>query len=121
MAHAAARAVCYKVGPRAFSSLHSWQTNQSDHRPCKSQMADFPGTSASDTGSLCMSMAEIDFFIGHRPGTTNVVSDSLSRQPMLDLPIVEDSYSPEEGVTSFLVLALSADVPHHTPSLVSGP
>ena len=38
---------------------------------------------------------------------------------MLDLPIVEDSCSPEEGVTSFLVIALSADVPHHTPSLVS--
>ena len=68
-----------------------------------------------------MSMAEFDFFIEHHSGVTNVVLDPLSRQPtcMLDLPIVEDSCSPEEVVTSFLVLALSADVPHHTPSLVS--
>lgn len=66
----------------------------------------------------CMSMAEFDFFIEHRPGITNVVPDALSRQPMLDLPIVEDSGSPEEGATSFLVLALSTDVPHHTPPLV---
>lgn len=63
-------------------------------------------------------MAEFDFFIEHRPGITNVVPDALSRQPMLDLPIVEDSGSPEEGATSFLVLALSTDVPHHTPPLV---
>ena len=67
----------------------------------------------------CMSMAEFDFFIEHPPGTTNVVPDALSRQPMLALPIAEDSYLPEEGVTSFLILALSADVLHHTPSLVS--
>ena len=60
----------------------------------------------------CMSMAEFDFFIEHRPGRTNVVPDALSRQPMLDLPIVE-------GVASFLVLAMSADVRHHTPTLVS--
>jgi len=65
-----------------------------------------------------MSMAEFDFFIKHHCGITNVVPDALSGQPMSDLPIVEDSCSPEEGVTSFLILALSADVPHHTPSLV---
>lgn len=58
-----------------------------------------------------MSMAEFDFFIEHHHGITNVVPDALSRQPMSDLPIVEDSSSPEEGVTSFLILALSADVP----------
>ena len=64
-------------------------------------------------------MAEFDFFIEHHPGVTNIVPDALCRQPMLDLPIVEDSCSPEEGVTSFLALVLSADVPHHTLSLVS--
>ena len=64
-------------------------------------------------------MAEFDFFIEHRPGVTNIVPGALSCQSILDLPIVEDSCSPEEGATSFLVLALSADVPHHTPSLVS--
>ena len=37
MAHVAPRAVCCKVGPRTFSFLHSWQTNQINHRPCKSQ------------------------------------------------------------------------------------
>ena len=66
----------------------------------------------------CMSMAEFDFFIEHYPGLTN--TDALSRQRMPDLPIVEeDSCVPEEGVTSFLVLTLSADVPRDTPSLVS--
>ncbi|KAL9951307.1 hypothetical protein ACROYT_G043949 [Oculina patagonica] len=66
-----------------------------------------------------MSLAEFDFFIEHRPGITNTVPDALSRQPMPDLPVVEDLYAPEEGVTSFLLLTLSADVSRHTPSLVS--
>lgn len=49
----------------------------------------------------CMFMAEFDFFIEHRPGITNTVPDALSRQPMLELPSAEDSYAPEDGVTSF--------------------
>ena len=121
MAHAAARAVCCKVGPRAFLSLHSWQRNQSDHRSCKYQMAYLPKLAPHQAklAHWCISMAEFDFSIKHHPGTINAVPDALSHQPMLDLPIDEDSCSPEEGVTSSLLLALSADVLHHTPSLVS--
>lgn len=67
----------------------------------------------------CMSMAEFDFFIEHRPGMANTVPDALSRQPVSDLPNAEDSYAPENGILSPLLAAMSADVPHHTPSLVS--
>ena len=67
----------------------------------------------------CMSMAEFDFFIEHHPGVTNIVPDALSCQPMLDLPVAEESYAPENGVISFLLIAMSVDVPHHTPTLVS--
>ena len=66
-----------------------------------------------------MSMAEVDFFVEHRPGVTNIVPDALSRQPMSDLPVAEESYAPENGVISFLLIAMSVDVPHHTPTLVS--
>lgn len=66
-----------------------------------------------------MSMAKFDFVIEHRPGVTNAVPDTLSRQSMTNLPSAEGAYVPEEGVTSFLLLAVSADIPYHTPSLVS--
>jgi len=67
----------------------------------------------------CMSVAEFDFFIEHRPGVTNTVPDALNRQPMSDLPVAEESYTPENGVISLLLVAMSVDVPHHTPTLVS--
>ena len=63
-------------------------------------------------------MAEFDFFIQHNPGITNTVPDTLSRQPMAALPLVEEPYAPEDSVTSFILLAVSIDIPHHTPSLV---
>ena len=67
----------------------------------------------------CMSMAEFDFYIEHRPGITNTVPDTLSRQPIADLPLAEEPYAPEDSVTSFILLVMSMDIPHHTPSLVS--
>ena len=67
----------------------------------------------------CMSMAEFNFFIEHRPGITNTVPDALSHQPVSDLPPAEDLYAPETGVISFVLLATSVNVPHHTPTLVS--
>ena len=66
-----------------------------------------------------MSMAEFDFFIQHRPGINNTVPDTLSRQPMADLPLVDKPYAPEGSVTAFILLAMSMAIPHHTPSLVS--
>ena len=45
--------------------------------------------------------------------------DTVSRQPVTDLPLVEEPYAPEDSVTSFISLAVSIDIPHHTPSLVS--
>jgi len=67
----------------------------------------------------CMSMGEFDFFIERRPGITNTVPDTLSGQPLPDLPLVEDPYAPEDGVTSLVLLAMSMDIPRHTSSLVS--
>ena len=52
-------------------------------------------------------MAEFDFYIEHRPGITNSVPDTLSRQPMSDLPSFEEPYAPEDGVNSFVLLAVS--------------
>ena len=34
----------------------------------------------------CMTMTELDFYIEHRPGITDTVPDTLSRQPMSDVP-----------------------------------
>ena len=67
----------------------------------------------------CMTMAEFDFYIEHRPGITNTVPDTLSRQPISDLPSFEEPYSPEDGVNSFVLLAVSMDIPNHSPTLVS--
>ena len=36
---------------------------------------------------------------------------------MSDLPLAQDSYAPENGVMSFLLIAMSVDVPHHTPNV----
>ena len=67
----------------------------------------------------CMTMAEFDFYIEHRPGITNTVPDTLSRQPISDLPSFEEPYSPEDGVNSFVLLAVSMEIPNHSPTLVS--
>jgi len=49
-------------------------------------------------------MAEFDFYIEHRPGITNSVPDTLSRQPISDLPSFEEPYAPEDGVNCFILL-----------------
>ena len=69
----------------------------------------------------CMSMAEFDFFIEHRKGETNVVPDVPSRHPVKE-NIPEDNVviPPENSVITFLIIATSVDVPHHTPELVQG-
>ena len=36
----------------------------------------------SKAAQWCMSMAEFDFYIEHRPGKRNIVPDVLSRQPV---------------------------------------
>ena len=67
----------------------------------------------------CMTMAEFDFYIEHRPGITNTVPDTLSRQSMSDLTSFEESYPPKDGVNSFVLLAVSMDISNHSPTLVS--
>ena len=68
----------------------------------------------------CMSMAEYDFQIEHRPGKELVVPDTLSRAP---LPCPSDEIEalivPPEEVTTFLITAMGFDIPTHTPALVS--
>ena len=68
----------------------------------------------------CMSMAEYDFHIEHRPGKELVVPDTLSRAP---LPCPSDEIEavivPPEEVTTFLITAMGFDIPTHTPALVS--
>ena len=67
----------------------------------------------------CMSMAEFDFFIEHRKGERNVVPDVLSRHPVNE-NIPEDNVviPPEKSVITFMIIATSVDVPHHTPELI---
>ena len=67
----------------------------------------------------CMSMAEFDFFIKHRKGERNVVPDVLSRHPVNE-NIPEDNVviPPENSVITFMIIATSVDVPHHTPELI---
>ena len=64
-------------------------------------------------------MAEFDFYIEHRPGITNSVPDTLSRQPMSDVPSFEEPYASEDGVNSFILLAVSIGIPSRSPKLVS--
>ena len=69
----------------------------------------------------CMSMAEFDFFIEHRKGETNVVPDVLSRHPVKEnIPENNVVIPPENSVITFLIIATSVDIPHHTPELVHG-
>ena len=67
----------------------------------------------------CMTMAEFDFYIAHRPGITNNVPNTLSRQPMSDLPSFEEPYASEDGVNSFILLAVSIGIPSRSPKRVS--
>ena len=115
MAHLAARAICCEVGPGIFSSLHSWSAYLSCHWSRELETPFLFGTSASKTSTL----VHVDGRIRLLHWTSPTVQDTLSRQPVSDLPNSEDSYGPENGVLSFLVVVMSADVPHHTPTLVS--
>ena len=68
-----------------------------------------------------MSMAEFDFFIEHRKGERNIVPDVLSRHPTTEtIPDDNVVIPPENGVTTFIIIATSVDVPNHTPELVHG-
>ena len=68
----------------------------------------------------CISVAEFDFTIEHRPGSSLIVPDTLSRAPLPSPSTVGDSLviAPPQ-VSSFLITALGYDVPDHTPSLIS--
>ena len=58
----------------------------------------------------CMSMAEFDFYIQHRPGVQNVVPDVLSRYPVAASPDCHLITLPDSRIETFLLTALSADV-----------
>ena len=68
----------------------------------------------------CISMAEFDFTIEHRPGSSLVVPDTLSRPPLPSPSTAGDCLIiPPPEVCSFLVTTLGYDIPSHTPSLIS--
>ena len=68
----------------------------------------------------CISMAEFNFTIEHRPGSSLVVPDTLSRAPLYSPSTAGDCLIiPPPEVCSFLVTALGYDIPSHTPSLIS--
>ena len=68
----------------------------------------------------CLSMAEFDFLIGHRPGVDHVVPDTLSRAPLPEPSPVGDTlvFSPTP-ISLFLATMVGYDIPSHHPSLVS--
>ena len=69
----------------------------------------------------CMSMAEFDFFTKHRKWERNVVPDVLSCHPDKEnIPEGNVVIPPEDSVVTFLIIATSVDVPHHTLELVHG-
>lgn len=65
-----------------------------------------------------MSRAEPNFFIEHRKGERNVVPDVLSRHPVEETIPKDDVVIPvENSVITFVIIATSVAVPHHTPEL----
>ena len=67
----------------------------------------------------CMSVAEYDFQMEHRPGKELVVPDTLSRAS-LSCPSdeLEALIVPPVKATTFLITAMGFDIPTHTPVLV---
>lgn len=64
----------------------------------------------------CKSRAEPNFFIEHRRGERNVVPDVLSRHPVEETIPKDDVVIPvENSVITFVIIATSVAVPHHTP------
>ena len=64
----------------------------------------------------CLSMAEFDFKIEHRPGKDNVVPDALSRAPLPATTLHADLlYLPPDPALDFLFTAISFDIPSYTP------
>ena len=60
----------------------------------------------------CLSLAEFDFTIEHRPGKENTVPDALSRAPAPEPhPEVNTLVIPPSEVSSFFATALSLDIP----------
>ena len=61
----------------------------------------------------CLSLAEFDFNIEHRPGKVNVVPDALSRAPLPFPSTAADTlYIPPAKTETFLITALSPDIPN---------
>ena len=68
----------------------------------------------------CLSMAEFDFVIQHRPGVDHIVPDTLSHAPLLEpCPEGDNLALPPVPISQFIATMLGFDIPSHYPSLVS--
>ena len=68
----------------------------------------------------CLSMAEFDFVIEHRPGVDHVVPDTLSHAPLPEpSPVGDILVLPPTPISLFLATMVGYDIPSHHPSLVS--
>ena len=68
----------------------------------------------------CLSLAEFDFVIEHRPGKENIVPDALSRAPLPHpSPAVCNYVIPPSEVCCFLLTALSLDITAHNTQSVA--
>ena len=68
----------------------------------------------------CLSMAEFDSVIQHRPGADHIVPDTLSHTPLLEpSPEGVNLVLPLALISLFLATMLGFDIPSHFPSLVS--
>lgn len=105
-----------QMGFGTIPPLYPWSPDQRGNRPCKLAMAHYYcPTAAQDCQVVyCMSMAEFDFYIEHRSGTKNVVPGVLSHFPVCRVPECCLISLPDQNIESFLLLALSADVPNYT-------
>ena len=68
----------------------------------------------------CLSMAEFDFVIEHRPGVDHVVLDTLTCAPLPEpSPVGDTLVLPPTPISLFLATMVGYDILSHHPSLVS--
>ena len=79
-----------------------------------------PPPQQSKLARWCLSMAEFDFKIEHRPDSANVVPDVLSHAPLTHPSTTgDDLFLPPQPVTCFLTSLIGFDIPYLDPSRVS--
>ena len=68
----------------------------------------------------CLSLAEFDFIIEHRPGRTHVVPDALSRAPLPSSIEADMLFLPPSETVDFFIQTFALDIPSFT-AIHNGP